>query len=370
MPPIDEVLLAEHLIAHDTSHQDGIRDAAGFICGWLDAHGVTHREEQINGLPAVVASAGEGARTVLWSSHFDVVPGRREQFAPRREGGRLYGRGAYDMKGALAGMMAALADLTDQPPPGIAAKLLIVPDEESEATALEAKATARLADAGHLGEFAICGEPTDLQIGVQAKGALVLEVQVDGRSAHGSTPWLGENAVLKAVELYRRICRLPFAGERSELFDGPSISLGRIFGGDAVNRVPDRCTMHLDIRYLPTQDPAEVLRQVRSLGASTQVHYHVPAARVNPHQPHVQALRHAVRAHRGGPALGVGRNGASDAVVFLRRGVPSVEFGPTGGDHHGPDEYVEAASIGTYRRVLVEFVSALARLRIPASPVE
>ncbi|MGN6378643.1 MAG: M20/M25/M40 family metallo-hydrolase, partial [Gaiellales bacterium] len=118
--------------------------------------------------------------------------------------------------------------------------------------------------------------------------------------------------------------------------------------------------MHLDIRYLPGQDPGEVLRQVRSLGAAAQVHYHVPAASVNPHQPHVQVLRHAVRAHRGGPALGVGRNGASDAVVFLRRGVPSVEFGPAGGGHHGPDEHVDIASVRTYRRVLYEFASHFA----------
>jgi succinyl-diaminopimelate desuccinylase len=359
MSSIDEVALAERLIAHDTSGPDGIRDAAGFISGWLDAHGVAHREEHINGLPSVVATVGEGERTIVWSSHFDVVPGRREQFTPRREGGRLYGRGAYDMKGALAAMMAALADLSEAPPAGVTTKLLIVPDEESEATTLEAKSTARLADAGHLGEFAICGEPTDLHIGVQAKGALVVEVQVEGRSAHGSTPWLGENAVLRAIDLYHDACRLPFARERSELFDGPSVSLGRIAGGDAVNRVPDRCVMHLDIRYLPEQDPGEVLRQVRSLGSAAQIHYHVPAARVNPHQPHVQALRHAVRAHRGGPALGVGRNGASDAVVFLRRGVPSVEFGPAGGGHHGPDEHVEIASIETYRRVLVEFSSAV-----------
>ena len=357
MLQIDEIELAERLIAHDTSTPGGIDDAAEVICGWLGSHGIPFARERINDLPSVIATAGDGPRTLVWSSHFDVVPASADQFVPRREGGRLFGRGAYDMKGALAAMMAALADLAEAPPHGVTTKLLIVPDEESEATTLEAKSTARLADAGHLGEFAICGEPTDLHIGVQAKGALVLEILVEGRAAHGSTPWLGDNAVLRAIDLYHEVSRLPFAGERSDLFDGPSVSLGRIAGGDAVNRVPDRCTMHLDIRYLPGQDPGEVLRQVRSLGAAAHVHYHVPAAQVNPHQPHVQVLRHAVRAHRGGPALGVGRNGASDAVVFLRRGVPSVEFGPVGGGHHGPHEHVDIESVRTYRRVLVEFSS-------------
>jgi succinyl-diaminopimelate desuccinylase len=364
MPPADELLLAERLISYDSSRPEGVRDAVGFVCGWLQASGIAHRELEINGLPAVVASAGQGPRTVIWSSHVDVVPGRVEQFTAIRSDGRLYGRGAYDMKGALAAMLSALADLAREPEtfPGLRVELLIAPDEEAEADSLDAKVTARLADEGHLGEFAICGEPTDLHIGVQAKGALVLRVEVEGRSAHGSTPWLGENAVLKAVDMFRRIGDLPFVHERSELFDGPSVNLGRIAGGDAVNRVPDRCVIHVDVRYLPTQDPAEVIRQVSSLGARVSAHYHVPAAQLDPHCAHVAALRHAVRAHHPGPALGVGRNGASDASVFLARGVPAVEFGPVGAGHHGPDEHVLIDSLAVYRRVLREFVTGLSQI--------
>ncbi|HEU0192845.1 MAG TPA: M20/M25/M40 family metallo-hydrolase [Gaiellales bacterium] len=359
MVEADEVALAERLIAFDSSQAEGKLGAAEFVGQWLAANGVEHSVVELNGLPSLVATAGTGARSVIWSSHLDVVPGDPRQFQPRLEGGRLYGRGAYDMKGALAAMLGALGELAADPVADLQVKLLIVPDEESEAAAMEAKATARLADQGHVGEFAICGEPTDLQVGVQAKGALVLTIEVEGRSAHGSTPWLGENAVLNAVELYRRIGELPFARERSELFAGPSVNLGRIRGGDAVNRVPDRCTIDVDVRYLPGQDPGEVLRQVRTLGGSAQIRYHIPAADVHPQQAHVQALREAVRAHRGGAAPGVGRNGASDAAVFLARGVPSVEFGPVGGDHHGPDEHVEVESLRTYRRVLVDFTRAL-----------
>ena len=361
MPGADHVAIAERLISYDSSQPEGVLAAMGFLKGWLEGQGLAHRTYEVNGLPSIVVAVGEGPATLIWNAHVDVVPARREQFSPWQVDGRLYGRGEYDMKGALAAMLGALADLGDsrETIPGVKVKLLIVPDEESEAAALEAKATARLADQGHVGEFAICGEPTDLQVGVQAKGALVLRIEVEGRSAHGSTPWLGENAVLKAVELYRRIGELPFARERSELFAGPSVNLGRIRGGDAVNRVPDRCTIDVDVRYLPGQDPGEVLRQVRTLGGSAQIRYHIPAARVNPQQAHVQALRDTVRAHRGGPAPGVGRNGASDAAVFLARGVPSVEFGPVGGDHHGPDEHVEVESLRTYRRVLVDFTRAL-----------
>jgi succinyl-diaminopimelate desuccinylase len=356
---IDELALAERLIAFDTSTAEGIHDALGFVSGWLEAHGIEQRTIELDGPPALIASAGHGPRTIVWSSHVDVVPGDASQFVPRQTGGRLYGRGAYDMKGALAAMLAALADLAAAPEtaPGIRTELLIVPDEESEARSHDEKATARLADAGHVGEFVICGEPTDLEVGVHAKGALVLRLDVRGRSAHGSTPWLGENAVLKAVDLARRVTELPFTSVTSPLFAaGPTVNLGRIEGGDAVNRVPDRCSVVLDIRYLPEQDPDEIVAEVRGLGSGVETIYHVPAAAVDPEHPHVRALQAAV-VSCDWLARTVGRDGASDASVFLARGVPSVEFGPVGAGHHGPDEYVEIASLGVYRRALCGFLT-------------
>jgi succinyl-diaminopimelate desuccinylase len=363
---VDDLALAESLIGYDTSTEEGIRSAVGFLQGWLEGQGIGHSVVEVNGRPAIVAAVGAGPRTLILSSHVDVVPGHPDQFTPLRENGSLYGRGAYDMKGALAAMLAALADLAPDPAAlaGARVKLLIAPDEESDAASIDAKATARLADAGNLGEFAICGEPTDLHIGVQAKGALVVRFDVRGRSAHGSTPWLGQNAVLKAIDLYHRIGELPFASERSELFEGPSVSLGRIAGGQAVNAVPDHCRMDLDIRHLPTQDPDDVMRQVRSLDPDATLLYQVPAAQLNPHNDHVKLLRTVVREHRDGKAIGVGRHGASDAVLFLARGIPSVEFGPAGAGHHGPDEHVDIASLATYRRILVGFARALAAAQL------
>src|SRR5204863_6751228 len=130
--------------------------------------------------------------------------------------------------------------------------LVVVSDEESgEVTQ---RGSDYLVEQGYTGDFAITGEPTDLHIGVQAKGVLAMRIEVHGRSAHSSTPWLGDNAVLKAIDVFRQIESLPFARHSSELFDRPSINLGRIQGGDALNKVPDSCTMAVDVRYLPGQD--------------------------------------------------------------------------------------------------------------------
>jgi succinyl-diaminopimelate desuccinylase len=183
---------------------------------------------------------------------------------------------------------------------------------------------------------------------------------VHGRSAHSSTPWLGDNAVLKAIDVFRAIESLPFSRESSEMFDRPSINLGRIAGGDALNKVPDRCEMAVDVRYLPGQDPGAILAQVRAIPGIdvTRTFVHPPVT-VSRTDPYVQGLREAVSRTTRGEVMSVGRDGASDAASFIEAGIPAVEFGPAGGGHHGPDEWVSVASLQRYRRALGEFVRAL-----------
>ncbi len=291
---VDELILAERLISYDTSRPEELTAAAGFVKGWLESRDIAVRTHDHNGLPVLIAEAGGGgpsAPTVILHGHLDVVPGRPEQFEPRIEGDRLIGRGAYDMKGGLAAMMCALKDVERQE--SVLVRLICVPDEESEE--LDERSTDAVVKLGLGGDFAITGEPTDLHIGVEAKGVLVMRIDVHGRAAHSSTPWLGDNAVLKAIDVFRAIESLPFTRESSELFDRPSINLGRIAGGDALNMVPDECTMAVDVRYLPGQDPGEILEQVRAIAAidvtRTFIHPPVTVARDN---PYVRALRDAV----------------------------------------------------------------------------
>ena len=354
----DELVgLARRLIGFDTSGPDGVLEAAGFVEGWLEARGIGVVTEEVRGLPVLKAEVGpEGVPTVVLHGHLDVVPGRAGQFEPKVVGERLYGRGAYDMKGALAAMLETTAAMREQD--GVRVRLGIVGDEESEEEA--ERGSDALVDGGFLGDFAITGEPTDLQIGVEAKGVLALRLEISGVAAHGATPWLGDNAVLKAHDVFRSIESLPFARHSSELFDRPSINLGRILGGDALNKVPDRCTIDVDIRYLPDQEPATVLEQVRGLpDVEATPLFARPPAVVDRDSPFVRGLREAVSAHHGGEPMSVGRDGASDAVSFLRVGVPAVEFGPVGEGHHGPAEWVSVPSLGAYRQTLDSFLRGI-----------
>jgi succinyl-diaminopimelate desuccinylase len=351
---VDERVLTERLVTYDTSTAEGLHAAAGFVKGWLEARDIAVEAHRFGDLHALTASVGpEEAPTLVFHGHLDVVPGHAEQFVPRAEGDRLYGRGAYDMKGGLAAMMCAAHDLVAQDK--VRVRLVIVPDEESED--IERRSSDDLVRRGYVGDFAITGEPTDLHIGVQAKGVLACRIHVGGRAAHGSTPWLGDNAIVKAVDVFRRIESLPFSRESSELFDRPSINLGRIVGGDAPNKVPDACVMDVDIRYLPEQDPDEILEAIRSIpDVEVKRTFVFPPAQVSRSNPYVRALCEAV----GPTTVSVGRDGASDAVSFLRAGVPAVEFGPAGAGHHGPEEWVSIESLARYRRLLVEFARGMA----------
>src|SRR6266498_3283962 len=233
--------------------------AAGFVKGWLEARDVDVIGTQHNGRPLLTATVGpESGPKIVFHGHLDVVPGREEQFEPRIDGDRLYGRGAYDMKGGLAAMICAFRDVAAQE--RVRVMFACVADAESEE--IDDRGSDHLVRQCFLGDFAITGEPTDLHIGIQAKGVLAMRIEVAGTAAHGSTPWVGDNAVLKAIDTFRQIESLPFARESSDLFDRPSINLGRIVGGDAMNKVPDSCVIDVEIRYLPGQEPAEILAQV------------------------------------------------------------------------------------------------------------
>ncbi len=361
LPGMDERVLAERLITYDTSTADGLRAAAGFVEGWLDSRGLEVRSHEHEGLPVVLVDVGgdDDRPTVVFHGHLDVVPAYAQQFEPRIEGDRLIGRGTYDMKGALASMMCALKDVAAQR--DVRVRFVCVPDEESDD--VSSRSIESLVANGLRGDFAITGEPTDLHIGVQAKGVLALRLAVVGVAAHGSTPWLGDNAILKAHDVFRRIETLPFSRQSSDLFDRPSINLARIEGGDAFNKVPDCCAMDVDIRYLPTQDPGEILSEIRAIGDVEVLKSFIRAPAVVPStNPYVRALCEGVDRSIEGAPLSVGRDGASDAIAFLQAGVPAVEFGPVGAGHHGPEEWVSISSLRRYRHALGDFVRLLPQI--------
>lgn len=354
---MEEHELAKRLMAYDTSTPAGIVTGISFVKGWLESNGFEIEELEVAGLPVVITSTKGNGPVIVFHGHIDVVPGKPGQFKPRVDGDDLIGRGAYDMKAALAAMMCAMRDLRDES--GVQVRFICVADEESESMGI--RGTDVAVERGYGGDFAITGEPTNLHVGVQAKGVLALRLTVSGTSAHGSTPWLGDNAVLKANDVFRQIEAMPFAEVSSDYFDRPSINLGRIEGGDAINKVPDSCVMDVDIRYVPGQDPEAILEDVKNIpDIAVEVLFEREPAYVANENEFVQALHASLAACGVEEAELVGRDGSSEATAFLAQGTPAVEFGPVGAGHHGPNEFVSLRSLADYRRSLVGFAQRIA----------
>ena len=213
------------------------------------------------------------------------------------------------MKGGLAAMMCG-APRPGRPERACASTSSASPTRSPRRSSSAAPTT--WSSRATLGDFAITGEPTDLHIGIQAKGVLALRIEVTGTSAHGSTPWVGDNAVLKAIDVFRQIESLPFARESSDLFDRPSINLGRIVGGDAINKVPDLCVIDVDVRYLPGQDADEIQRP-RSTRCDARVvkAFHRRPAIVERDEPLRAGARRGDRAGRGARAASRSRSAAT-----------------------------------------------------------
>ena len=124
--------------------------------------------------------------------------------------------------------------------------------------------------------------------------------------------------------------------------------------------MPDACAIDVDVRFLPEQDPQAILAQVSTARACEMIStFRRPPATVDPESVFVRGLCEAAGRHHDGAVTSIGRHGASDAVSFLRVGIPAVEFGPLGAGHHGPEEWVSVRSLAAYRRSIGDFVVSL-----------
>lgn len=344
--------LLNQLVAIDSSTSDGVNQAIEVAAGYLMEAGISGEIVENGGLKSFVASFGDEGRTIVFNGHLDVVSGTPAQFQPIESDGRLYGRGTADMKAGCVAMIEAAIALKERKPPN-RIMVQLVPDEETGGS----RGTGYLVEQGFLGDFVICTEPTNLAISVQSKGILILDIELSGVSAHGSRPWEGENAILKGLETFRRIEALPILNEGSEFYEGSTANLAKISGGDIYNRVPDRCTLGIDIRYIPNLDPNAILDAVMAVTDGTvSVRAKEHGVHVKSDEPGVQALQRSVAATLGGdvPSLAV-QHGGADTRYFAAKGIPAVEFGPSGAAWHGDDEYVDLKSVEDLREILIDF---------------
>jgi len=344
-------LVAIPSVTEDPGGRTAVIDYIEHFCAAIP--GVTATRFESHGIPSLVASLGQARRTALiLNAHVDVVPGLPEQFRPREEDGRIYGRGAQDMKAAAAAMLLVLRTLAqagEQP----SVQWQFVTDEEIGGQ----YGTGHLVAEGYTGDFFLAGEPTDLEIVNRAKGILWVVVHQPGDPAHGSRPWDGVNPIAPlATGLGRLLARYPIP-------DAPvwrtTVTPASIHGGDAQNRVPVDCMLKLDVRRIPDEDPDAIIAYLRECfpGATVEVAHNGAALHTVESSPHVQRLHDIIAATGDTRPAFRSEHFGSDARFFSEAGIPAVCFGPIGSGLHSHVEWVDIASVERFYHI----IHALAR---------
>jgi acetylornithine deacetylase len=305
---------------------------------------------------------------LLWEAHQDTVPTDGmtiDPFAAAVQGGKLYGRGACDVKAGVAAMLAAFARLVREKPAGSAAvTVAFTVDEEHTFLGVQ-----ELVNTGIAADFAVVAEPTLLNIVTAHKGLARWRTETTGRACHSSRPQDGVNAVYRMARLIvaaeRYAARL--AGAKSHPVLGPgSLSVGRVAGGTAPNVVPDACRIDVDRRLLPGETAAAALADFENYlretepevsFASTMALACPPLAATD--HPLVDALGRAIDSVTGKHERHPVPYG-TDASTIAEAGLPAVVFGP--GDitqAHTKDEWVELAQVERAAEVLFRFASGM-----------
>jgi succinyl-diaminopimelate desuccinylase len=354
----DVIALTEELVRYRSTEDrpEEIADCLAAIEERFADEVYTIDRYDINGTKALIIGFEETREPdIMLHGHIDVVEAPEEMFKPVHEGERMYGRGTADMKAGVACLIAVMEQLADRDDrPSVA--LMIVSDEERGG----------YSSAGHLVEhhgirpgFAISAEPNNLDgymdIVTKQKGLLRLRLMAGGTTAHGSRPWLGENAAETLMERYDEVMDLFPDGEEKTW--ATTASTGILRSGDAPNQVPDHAEAILDVRWSDEYPANDVIDDISAIdGLEIEVMSKDPMLDTPDDEPHVQALQQATEETTGQECRVTRKEPASDMRFFANAGIPAVVFGPEGYNSHGPDEHTVTSSFRDYIESLLRFI--------------
>lgn len=339
--------------------------AIEFATAGSAAAGCVVERFESGGKPSALLYAGDAsgerpAFRVIFNGHLDVVPAPASQFIPRSDGDRIYARGAQDMKVSALALALVFRELAGELPYPLG--LQLVTDEEIGGR----DGTLHQLNSGVTADFVIVGEHSRLRIVAESKGMVAASLRAVGKAAHSAYPWLGDNALVKLQASVARILeRYPVATQEAWR---TTVNLARIeTSNQARNKIPDMAEAWLDIRY-PPQDPdfdrrsvAEVVSYLTSFceaGVIPLVDHVDPPHHANTGSLEIGELQRAVT-DQGYDASFLRKHGAADGRFYYQRGIDAVIFGVGGDGQHGPDEYVDTATIEPYCRALRQFLGAI-----------
>jgi succinyl-diaminopimelate desuccinylase len=341
-PPGDEMAMAEYVA--------NVLKSIG-----LEVKLLKHSSSRASVL-AILRGSGQ-APALLYSAHLDTVPLGAEQwihepFAAETLDGKIWGRGSADMKGGLAALLV-MAKIMANSGLSIKGDLIFAITAGEEVDSLGAKSVASYPDLGPV-QAIIVPEPSYNDIYIAEKGALWLEISTYGKTAHGSMPALGKNAVMMMVELIKGLENFFIPFESHAMLGGFSMSINTISGGIKTNVVPDRCVVSIDMRTVPGQDHHDIMARfqglIKDLGkhdpdfkASIEITNDRPPIETSPKEPVVKMMVDIVADITGEIPIPKGVNYYTDAATLAPAfKAPMIICGPGHpGLAHQPNEYVE-----------------------------
>jgi acetylornithine deacetylase len=330
---------------------------AAFVAAWLAAAGLAVQVvEPVPGRASVVgvlAGAGGGTSLML-NAHMDTVGagGMKNPFVPVVREGRVYGRGAYDMKGSLAAIMIAAREAKKLKLHG---DVIIAAVADEEVASIGTAAVLKRVEA----DAAIVTEPTEMRLCLAHKGFAWLEVETRGVAAHGSRPDLGVDAIAHmgriltgVLELDRRLR----AGRGHLLLGTGTIHASLVEGGQELSTYPARCVVTLERRTIPGEDGASALREVEALieaargedpalEASARLLLERPPSQLGADSFVTEAVEKAATEVLGREPEVIGVAYWMDMALSNAVGIPTVAFGPSGEGAHADVEWVDLASL-------------------------
>lgn len=324
----------------------GEREAADFVALEMRALGC---EVQVIGgaRPSVIAAlrGTGGGQSLMLNGHIDTVgvEGMPEPFSARIVEGKLYGRGAYDMKGSVVASMAAIAALAKRPPKGDVVLTAVADEEYASEGTQEVLKLCRTTGA-------ICTEPTSLKTCLAHKGFVWLEVETAGRAAHGSRPELGIDANIKMGRFLSRLDGLEQrlrARKPHPLVGPPSLHASTLQGGAGWSTYSDRCVLQIERRTIPGETVDQVMQEIRVLEPEkVRLILAREPFEVSPEAAIVQSVRRA----GGGDTFG--DTPWMDSALLSAAGIETVVIGPHGTGAHAAEEWVDLESVYRFAEIL------------------
>jgi acetylornithine deacetylase len=301
-------------------------------------------EEPAQGRPNVIVTAkgSGGGRTLLLNGHLDTVgvAGMDDPFSGRIEDDRLYGRGAYDMKGGVAACLVACGRAQGL---GLRGDVVVtaVADEEVASIGSVAVAASCRADG------AIVAEPTEERLGIAHRGFAGFHIRVAGRAAHGSRPDLGVDAIARTGPILTRIAELDSQLQernRHPLLGTGSVHASVISGGQEYSSYPAACDLEAERRTVPGETDEHVAREIAALVGDVDATWELLVTRGPFEIDDDEAIIGIVARNADGPEK-IGLPFWTDAALLQGAGIPTVLFGPCGEGAHAEVEWVSVASL-------------------------